>query len=64
MNQSSISIYIYIYKISSDLIWESMKRIEIFLNHIRDKNKFKSRNSLFPFVGVKTQLKNTIWSKQ
>ena len=28
----------------------SMKKIEITLNHIRGKNKFKSRNSLFPLV--------------
>ena len=27
-----------------------MKRIEIPLSHIRDKNKFKSRDSLFPLV--------------
>ena len=29
---------------------QSMKRIEIPLSHIRDKNKFKSRDSLFPLV--------------
>ena len=28
----------------------SMKRIEIPLNHVRDKNTFKSGNSLFPLV--------------
>ena len=28
----------------------SMKRIEIPLNYIRDKNKFKSGDSLFPLV--------------
>ena len=28
----------------------SMKRIEIPLSHIRDKNKFKSRDSLFHLV--------------
>ena len=28
----------------------SMKRIEIPLSHIRNKNKFKSRDSLFPLV--------------
>ena len=28
----------------------SMNRIEIPLTHIRDKNKFKSRDSLFPLV--------------
>ena len=28
----------------------SMKRIEIPLSHIRDKNKFKSGDSLFPLV--------------
>ena len=28
----------------------SMKRIEILLIHIRDKNKFKSEDSLFPLV--------------
>ena len=28
----------------------SMKRIEIFLSHIRDKNKFKNKDSLFPSV--------------
>ena len=54
----SISIYIYIYK-SKDLVRESlrvchvthsMKRIEIPLSHIRDKNKFKSGDSSFPLV--------------
>ena len=57
INQS-ISIYIYIYE-SRDIMRESMrichvaqsmKRIEIPLSHIRDKNKFKSRDSLFPLV--------------
>ena len=42
-----------------DLMWEnmrfchvvhSMKRIEIFLSHIRDKNKFKNENSIFLLV--------------
>ena len=28
----------------------SMKRIEIFLNHVRDKNKFKNKDSLFLLV--------------
>ena len=28
----------------------SMKRFEILLSHIKNKNKFKSRNSLFPLV--------------
>ena len=28
----------------------SMKRIEIPLSHIRDKNKFKSGDSLFPLI--------------
>ena len=28
----------------------SMKRFEILLSHVKDKNKFKSRNSLFPLV--------------
>ena len=46
----------HIYK-SRDLIWKSMrfchmehflKIIEILLNHIRDKNKFKNIDSLFP----------------
>ena len=55
---SSIYIYIYVY-ISRDLMQESMrfchvvhsmKRIEIPLSHIRDKNKFKSRDSLFHLV--------------
>ena len=50
--------YIYIY-ISRDLMQESMrfchvvhsmKRIEIPLSHIRDKNKFKNRDSLFHLV--------------
>ena len=50
--------YIYIYK-SKDLVRESlrvchvthsMKRIEIPLSHIRDKNKFKSGDSSFPLV--------------
>ena len=27
-----------------------MKRIEIFLSHIRNKNKFKNKDSLFPLV--------------
>ena len=27
-----------------------MKKIEIFLNHIKDKNKFKNRDSLFPLI--------------
>ena len=40
-------------------MWESMKfchvahsikRIEIFLSHIKDKNKFKNKNSLFHLV--------------
>ena len=51
-------IYIYIYK-SKDLVRESlrfchvmhsMKRIEIPLSHIRDKNKFKSEDSSFLLV--------------
>ena len=50
--------YIYIYK-SRDFIRESMrfchvahsmKKTEMPLNHIRDKNKFKSGESLFPLV--------------
>ena len=50
--------YIYIYK-SKDLVRESlrfchvmhsMKRIEIPLSHIRDKNKFKSEDSSFLLV--------------
>ena len=54
----SIYIYIYIYK-SRDLmrksmrfrhVTHSMKRIEILLSHIRDKNKFKSEDSLFLLV--------------
>ena len=49
---------VYIYK-SRDIMRESMrfchvahsmKRIEILLSHIRDKNKFKSEDSLFPLV--------------
>ena len=28
----------------------SMKRMQILLNHIRDKNKFKNKGSLFPLV--------------
>ena len=28
----------------------SMKKIEIFVSHIRDKNKFKNKDSLFPLV--------------
>ena len=28
----------------------SMKRIEILLSYIKDKNKFKKRDTLFPFV--------------
>ena len=28
----------------------SMNGIEILLNHIRDKSKFKNRDSLFPLV--------------
>ena len=48
----------HIYK-SRHLIWKSMrfchmehflKIIEILLNHIRDKNKFKNIDSLFPLV--------------
>ena len=31
-------------------ITHSMKRIEIPLNHIKNKNKFKNRESLFPLV--------------
>ena len=31
-------------------VMHSMKRIEIPLSHIRDKNKFKSWDSLFPLV--------------
>ena len=31
-------------------VTHSMKRIEIPLSHIRDKNKFNSRDSLFPLV--------------
>ena len=51
-------IYIYIY-INKDLMQESMrfchvkhsmKKIEIPLSHIRDKNKFKSRDFLFLLV--------------
>ena len=30
----------------------SMKRIEIILNHIRDKNKFKNRDSLFLWFNI------------
>ena len=57
-NHQSIYIYIYIYK-SRDLMQESMrfyyvahsiKRVEILLSHIRDKNKFKNRDSLFLLV--------------
>ena len=53
-----ILIYIYIY-ISRDLMQESMrfccmahflKRIEIPLSHVKDKNKFKNRDSLFPLA--------------
>ena len=42
-------------------MWESMrfcyvahstKRIEIFLSHIKDKNKFKNRDSLFLWINV------------
>ena len=57
---SSHAIYIYIYThISKDLMWESMrfyhvvhsmKRIEILLSHIGDKNKFKNRDFLFSLV--------------
>ena len=50
---TSIYIYIYIYK-SRDLMRESMthsiKRIKILLSHIRDKNKFKNKDSLFLLV--------------
>ena len=54
----SIYIYIYIYK-SRDLMRESMrfchvahsmKRIKILLSYIRDKNKFKNKDSLFLLV--------------
>ena len=31
-------------------MWHIMKRIEIFLSHIKDKNKFKNRDSLFHLV--------------
>ena len=31
-------------------VMHSMKRIEIFLSHIKDKNKFKNKNSLFHLV--------------
>ena len=27
-----------------------MKKIEILLSHIKDKNKFKNKDSLFPWV--------------
>ena len=27
-----------------------MKKIKILLSHIRDKNKYKNKNSLFPLV--------------
>ena len=56
--ENTYNQYIYIYK-SRDLMRESMmfyhvvhsmKRIELSLSHIRDKNKFKSRDSLFPSV--------------
>ena len=31
-------------------VMHSMKRIEIFLSHIKDNNKFKNKNSLFHLV--------------
>ena len=31
-------------------VTHSIKRIEIVLNHTRDNNKFKNRDSLFPLV--------------
>ena len=34
----------------------SMKRIEIILNHIRDKNKFKNRDSLFLWFNISRPL--------
>ena len=52
---SSINIYIY----NIDLMQErmrfchvahSIKEIQLPLNHIRDKNKFKNGDSLFPLV--------------
>ena len=51
-------IYIYIYKIKDFMqkimrfyhVTHSMKRIEIPLSHIRDKNKFKSSDFLFSLV--------------
>ena len=67
-HQSSINIYIYIYKQRSHVgkhevlpcsaLYEDsffffekpMKRVEILLSHIRDKNKFKNRDSLFLLV--------------
>lgn len=67
MNQSSMYIHTHIYTHkNSDLMQESMKfchmahsmkGIETFLNYIRNKNKFKRKNSLFPFVGVKNPIK-------
>ena len=57
-SNQSIYIYIYIY-ISRNLMQESMrschvayfmKRIEILLSHIRDKNKFKNMDLLFLLV--------------
>ena len=54
----TVEEFIYIY-INKDLMQESMrfchvkhsmKRIEIPLSHIRDKNKFKSKDSLFLLV--------------
>ena len=56
----NINIYIYIY-IKAETSCESMrfyhvvhsmKRIEIFLNHIRDKNKFKIRTLYFLWFNV------------
>ena len=60
-NQSSI-IYIYI---TRDPMQEnmrfcymahSMKRIEMILSHIRDKNKFKNRDSLFFWFNISRPL--------
>ena len=31
-------------------VMHSMKRIKILLNHIKDKNKFKNMDSLFPLI--------------
>ena len=40
--QEEIFFFFFFYK--------PMKRVEILLSHIRDKNKFKNRDSLFPLV--------------